>query len=93
MVSITDVNSTAVFAKERTEAHNRALEAIAELKDIYAELSHSHRQFLKLSRGMVGECPAANARLLVVRVKRMPMLRDDCSPFILHRWMYEEIRG
>uniref|UniRef100_A0A3Q2XLZ6 Kinetochore protein SPC25 n=1 Tax=Hippocampus comes TaxID=109280 RepID=A0A3Q2XLZ6_HIPCM len=50
MVSITDVSSTAVFAKERTEAQNRALKAIAELKDIYAELSHSHRQFLKLSR-------------------------------------------
>ncbi|XP_051937523.1 kinetochore protein Spc25 [Hippocampus zosterae] len=50
MVSITEVNSTVVFAKGRSEAQNRALKAIAELKDIYAELSHSHRQFLKLSR-------------------------------------------
>ncbi|XP_049583884.1 kinetochore protein Spc25 [Syngnathus scovelli] len=48
MAPITDGNIVSIFAKERTEAHNRALKAIAELTDISAELSYFHRQFLKL---------------------------------------------
>ncbi|XP_061547815.1 kinetochore protein Spc25 [Phycodurus eques] len=50
MTSIADINITVIFEKQRTEKHNRVLKAFAEHNDIIAELSHCHKQFVKLSR-------------------------------------------
>ncbi|XP_077392089.1 kinetochore protein Spc25 [Festucalex cinctus] len=70
MVSIDDPEVTVSFDKKRTEAHNRKLKEFAEMKDICSELTHAHREFVRMSRdGVLKKC--ADDEILFETIERL----------------------
>lgn len=53
MLSITDPNLSDRFASAMEEIHNKQLETYADTVEKTAELSQSHRQFVKLALGKI----------------------------------------
>ncbi|XP_077435860.1 kinetochore protein Spc25 [Vanacampus margaritifer] len=70
MESVDDPEVTINFDKKMTEAHKRILKEFAEMKDIRAELTQTHREFVRMARDeVIKKC--ADDEILFETIERL----------------------